>query len=132
MRIEGVEHIGIAVSDLDRSISHLEEIFGFKILQRQRIEERGVEIAMFDVGNTIIELVSPISEKSPISNFLSRRGNAIHHICFKVEGIEDWLKALQTKGVELIDAEPREGASGNKVAFINPKSTLGILVELCE
>ncbi len=132
MKIKGVEHIGIAITNLGECIATLKKTFGLKESHRERIEASNVEVVFFECGTTQIELVTPTSDASPISVFLSKRGNGIHHICLDVEDIEGWLAALKAKGIELIDSEPRRGAHGKKVAFLSPKSTCGFLIELSE
>jgi methylmalonyl-CoA/ethylmalonyl-CoA epimerase len=132
MKILGVEHIGIAVRDLEECIDRFERILNLKCEGEEALEASGVEIAFFGCGTGKLELVSPATAESPISSFLSKRGNAIHHICLKVEGIDEWLAFLKQSGVELIDNVPREGASGKRVAFINPRSMCNILIELSE
>ena len=132
MKILGVEHIGIAVDNLDQCIAKFEQVFGLECEARERIEASRVEVAFFRCGDTKIELVTPLDETSPIHSFLSKRGNGIHHICLDVQGIEDWLGRLSQSGIELIDKAPRQGASGKKVAFINPRSVFDILFELSE
>jgi methylmalonyl-CoA/ethylmalonyl-CoA epimerase len=132
MEILGVEHIGIAVSDLERCIETFETVFGFKCEGRQKIEASKVEVAFFRCGSAKIELVAPTDETSPIQKYLSSRGNGIHHICLDVEGIEDWLRSMVDGGLDLIDKVPRQGAAGKKVAFISPKSMCDILIELSE
>ena len=91
MKMVGVQHIGIAVKDLEATIATLEKLFGIKCGKREKIEASKVEVAFFDFGNTTVELVSPTHPDSPISKYLEKRGNGIHHICFDVEGIDDWL-----------------------------------------
>lgn len=132
MKMLGVQHIGIAVRDIDASIDTFEKLFGVKCGSREKIEASKVEVAFFDLGNVHVELVSPVDPESPISRYLDKRGNGIHHICFDVEGIDEWLETLKSKDVKLLDETPREGASGRRVAFINPSSTDGILFELSE
>lgn len=132
MKLLGVEHIGIAVSDLEGCITTFERAFGLKCEGRERIEASKVEVAFFKCGDTKIELVTPTDPASPIQGFLAKRGNGIHHICLDVEGIEAWLESLRQAGVDLIDKKPRQGATGRRVAFINPKSLFDILVELSE
>ncbi len=132
MKMLGVQHIGIAVRDMDASIETFEKLFGVKCGSREKIEASKVEVAFFDLGNAHVELVSPVDPESPISRYLDQRGNGIHHICLDVEGIDEWLETLKSKDVRLLDETPREGASGRRVAFINPSSTDGILFELSE
>jgi methylmalonyl-CoA/ethylmalonyl-CoA epimerase len=132
MKMVGVQHIGIAVRDLDASIETMENLLGVRCGHREKIEASKVEVAFFDLGNTAVELVSPVDAESPISKYLEKRGNGIHHICFDVEGIDEWLAALKAKGVKLLNETPRAGASGHRVAFIDPSSADGILLELSE
>ena len=132
MKIEGIEHIGIVVGDLDACIKTFEEVFGAKCKTREKVEANKVEVAVFDFGNTKIELVTPTDPASPVSRFLASRGNGIHHICLRVKDIDGWLDALGKRGVDLIDKVPRRGASGRSVAFVSPKSVCNILVELSE
>jgi methylmalonyl-CoA epimerase len=132
MKMVGVQHIGIAVKDMESSIANFENIFGIKCTKREKISASKVEVAFFDFGNTHVELVSPTDPESPISKYLERRGNGIHHICFDVEGIDKWLETLKSKDVKLLNETPREGATGHRVAFINPESADGILFELSE
>ncbi|MFH1314685.1 MAG: methylmalonyl-CoA epimerase [Candidatus Eisenbacteria bacterium] len=132
MKILGVEHIGIAVDGLDECIEKFENALNLKCEGRETIEASGVEVAFFGCGSSKIELVTPAGAASPIGSFLSKRGNAIHHICLRVEGIDDWLAYLKQIGVELIDTVPRQGASGKRVAFISPRSMCNILIELSE
>jgi len=132
VRILGVEHIGIAVDDLDACIARFESILGLECAGREKVEANKVEVAFFNCGGTKIELVAPTDPESPIQRFVSKGGNALHHICFKVEGIGDWLQFLTDRGVEVVDRVPRMGASGKRVAFIKPKSLCNVLIELSE
>ncbi len=132
MKVKGVEHIGIAVKNIEDLAVVFENLLGLKPRGKEKIEYSNVEVAFFPCGSTKIELVKPLSDESPVSSFLEKRGNGIHHICLDVEGIEEWIDFLRAKGVEMIDCKPRKGAHGRKVAFINPKSTFGILIELSE
>jgi methylmalonyl-CoA/ethylmalonyl-CoA epimerase len=132
MKVLGVEHIGIAVEGLDECVEKLEKALNLRCDSKEAVEDSGVEIAFFTCGASKIELVTPAGTGSPISSFLSRRGNALHHICLKVDDIDEWLRYLKSNGVDLIDKVPRQGASGKRVAFISPKSMCGILVELSE
>lgn len=132
MKIEGVEHIGIAVKDMDLCIERFERLLGLKCSERRRVEASGVEVALFDCGGTALELVAPIGEDSPIHRFVSKGGNALHHICFKVDDIEAWLAFLDEQGADLIDKQPREGAMGDRIAFVSPKAVCNFLIELAE
>ncbi len=126
-----IDHIGIAVSDLDDSISLYTKL-GFKIGAREKLTDQKVEICFIELENTKLELIASTHEKSSISKFISKKGTGIHHICYKVNDIRLELKRFKTSGLKLIDEIPRIGAQGKKIAFIHPKSFQGVLVELCE
>lgn len=132
MKIEGVEHIGIAVSDLGRCIERFEKILGLKCRMRKRVESNKVEVAIFDCGGTSLELVAPTDEESPVQKFVSKGGNSLHHICFRVDEIDKWLTFLGEKGVDLIDTKARRGAGGDRIAFVSPKGVCNFLIELAE
>jgi methylmalonyl-CoA epimerase len=132
MRILGLEHIGIAVSDLDECIGRFENLLGLKCKARKRAEANKVEVAVFDCGGTEIELVMPTDAESPVHGFIAKGGSSLHHICFKVEGLQDWLDFLSAQGVGLIDKVPRRGAFGDAIAFVRPKSFCNFLIELSE
>ncbi|MFZ1946592.1 MAG: methylmalonyl-CoA epimerase [bacterium] len=132
MNLLGVEHIGIVVADLDAAVKRLEDVLGVKCRSRENLEAGGLEMAIFQIGEVKVEILSPTREGTAVSKFLAERGGGIHHVCFKVQDIKGCLEELDKKGVGLIDKVPREGASGHKIAFINPKSVLNVLMELCE
>jgi methylmalonyl-CoA/ethylmalonyl-CoA epimerase len=132
VNILGVEHLGIVVADMDAAVKRLEDVLGIECQSREKIEATGLELAVFQLGEVKVELVSPTREGSAVSKFLAERGGGIHHVCLKVRDIEGCLEELAKKGVGLIDKVPRDGASGHKIAFINPKSVLNVLMELSE
>jgi methylmalonyl-CoA/ethylmalonyl-CoA epimerase len=132
MKIEGVEHIGIAVADLDQCVEKFERLLGLKCQRRESSEPNRVEVAVFDCGGTKLELVSPTDQTSPIQKFIDKGGNSLHHICFKVDGIDKWLTFLDAEGVGLIDKTPRDGALGHRIAFLKPGSICSFLIELSE
>lgn len=128
-------HIAIAVKNLEESEKLYESLIGLKVTHREEVLEQGVRASMLlpKSGNgTAIELLEPMHENSPISKFLDKKGEGIHHICFFVDNLETTLKELKRKGVVLIDEKPRVGAYESKVAFIHPKTLNGVLVELAE
>lgn len=128
--IKGVDHIGIAVNNLNETLAVYEKVLGLK---PEKVTVLGPnKIAFIHVGDTKIELLEPTSKESPIAKFLEKRGEGIQHIALKVDGIDDMLKAMKNKGVNLIDETPRIGAEGGKIAFIHPQSLKGVLMELCE
>jgi methylmalonyl-CoA/ethylmalonyl-CoA epimerase len=133
MPIRGLDHIGVAVKDLDGAIGLYRDVLGLKLEGIDVLRERGVRVAFFSFGNEArIELLEPLDNESAIAKFLSGRGEGIHHLAVKVEDIEDVLENLKQNGVALIDEKPRVGAEGKKIAFVHPKSTRGVLLELCE
>ncbi|WP_432358701.1 methylmalonyl-CoA epimerase [Sporosarcina sp. UB5] len=127
-----VDHIGIAVKDMKVALPYYIETLGLKLLDIEEVESQKVKVAFIDAGNCKLELLEPIGEEGPISKFLEKRGEGIHHIAFGVTDIRKRLKELEEKGVQLLQKEPKPGAGGAEVAFIHPKSSLGVLYELCD
>lgn len=132
MKISHIEHIGIAVKNLKEAIAFYEEKLGLKCYGIEEVKDQKVRTAFFQVGHTKIELLESTEPDGPIGKFIEKRGEGIHHIAFAVEGIEGALQELDEKGVELIDKQPRLGAEGFHIAFLHPKSTAGVLMEICE
>jgi len=130
--ITGLEHIGIAVSDLDEALEIYEKILGLKVKRIKVIEEQKIKAALLLVGTIKIELMEPTDEEGPVARFIKKRGEGIHHIAFTVTNLEDFLKKLKGRGIVLVDEKPRIGAEGYKMAFLHPKSTRNVLLELCE
>ncbi len=131
-RLGAVDHIGIAVKNLEEAKKVFSESLGLPCVDEKTLPERGVRIAFLSSGNTTIELLEGIGPESAVSKFVEQRGPGIHHLCFEVDGIERVMQELAADGVRLIDEKPRPGAEGKPVAFAHPKSTLGVLVELIE
>jgi len=132
MKISHIEHLGIAVNSLDEAIPYYESILGIKCYAIEEVRDQKVKTAFFQIGQTKIELLESTDPEGPIGKFLEKRGQGIHHLAFAVEGIEESLDELAEKGVQLIDKKPRKGAEGLDIAFLHPKSTFGVLTELCE
>jgi len=132
MKISHIEHLGIAVNSLDEAIPYYESILGIKCYAIEEVRDQKVKTAFFQIGQTKIELLESTDTEGPIGKFLEKRGQGIHHLAFAVEGIEESLDELAEKGVQLIDKKPRKGAEGLDIAFLHPKSTFGVLTELCE
>jgi methylmalonyl-CoA/ethylmalonyl-CoA epimerase len=132
--LENLYHVAIAVKNLSEVEKIYETALGLKVEHREVVEDQGVNTSMLvpKDGGTAIELLEPLDENSPISKFLDKRGEGIHHICFKVDDIEAVLATLKEQGVRLIDETPREGAYNSRVAFIHPKAMNGVLIELAE
>lgn len=127
-----IEHIGIAVKDLAASIGYYEEILGLKCYAIEEVSDQKVKTAFFRVGQTKIELLETTDPEGPIGKFIEKRGEGLHHVAFAVSGVEDALREVASKGVQLIDTKPRPGAEGLHIAFLHPKSTGGVLTEFCE
>jgi len=132
MKPSHIEHIGIAVSDLARSVEMYENVFGLKCYNVEEVTDQKVRTAFFMVGQTKIELLEATSPDSPIAKFIAKKGEGIHHIAFAVTGLEEGLKHVENNGIRLIDSNPRKGAEGLDIAFLHPGSTAGVLIELCE
>jgi methylmalonyl-CoA/ethylmalonyl-CoA epimerase len=127
-----IEHIGIAVENLNSAISFYETIFGLKCYKIEDVPDQKVRTAFFMVGQTKIELLESTDPEGPIGKFIEKRGEGIHHLAFAVTGIADKLRIAETAGIKLVDSQPRAGADGLQIAFLHPKSTFGVLTELCE
>lgn len=132
MNLTHIEHIGIAVHDLDASIRHFENILGVPCYGVEEVIDQKVKTAFFKIGETKIELLASTDPEGPIGKFLEKKGPGVHHLAFAVDGIEAALNEMQQKGIQLIDKTPRKGAEGLDIAFLHPKSTQGVLMELCE
>lgn len=127
-----IEHIGIAVESLEEAISFFEKAFGLKCYSVEEVKEQKVKTAFFKVGQTKIELLESTDPEGPIGKFIEKKGQGLHHIAFAVNGLQERLDELEQKEVRLIDKTPRKGAEGLNIAFLHPKSTFGVLTELCE
>ena len=130
--IKKIDHIGIAVKDLDETTRFYKENLGLEIKGIEEIKEQKVRVAIIPVGESRIELLQSTNLDGPIAKFIEKRGEGIHHIALEVERIEETLQKLKTKGVQLVDQKPRIGANKMKIAFLHPRSTKGVLIELCE
>jgi methylmalonyl-CoA/ethylmalonyl-CoA epimerase len=127
-----IEHIGIAVADLQVAIDFYEKVLGLNCYKIEEVADQKVRTAFLMIGATKIELLQSTDPEGPIGKFIEKRGEGIHHIAFAVEGIEDHLAHAASMGVKLIDASPRKGAEGLDIAFLHPKSASGVLIEFCE
>ena len=130
--IRPIDHVAIVVGDLAASLRLYVETLGFSQLYRETIADQGVEAVGLRAGETVIELLRPLDENSPIARFRGEAATKLHHIAYRVEDIRVELARLKHEGVRLIDESPRRGAHGNTIAFLHPKSTGGVLIELCE
>jgi len=128
--IKKINHVGIAVSSMNESLKLYSEILGLKVTGVETIEEQKVKSAMIPIGESRIELMESTDPEGPVGKFIAKRGEGIHHISLEVDDIEKELAKLNKAGIELIDKKPRVGADGKKIAFVHPKSTHGVLLEL--
>jgi methylmalonyl-CoA/ethylmalonyl-CoA epimerase len=129
---QAINHIGIAVNSLDACREFYETTLGAKFETIEEVASQKVRVAFFKVGDVRLELLEPTSEDSPIAAFLAKRGEGLHHVAFTVSGIAERLAELKAAGLRLIDEKPRPGAHHTQIAFLHPKSSAGVLTELCE
>ncbi len=129
--IKHISHIGIAVKDLDQGIAFYEKL-GLKLEAIEEVPSQKVKVAFFPCGDTRIELLSPTAEDSPVAKFIENKGEGIQHLAFAVDDLPAALSTVEADGIRLIDKEPRPGAHGADIAFLHPKSSLGVLIEFCK
>jgi len=127
-----IEHIGIAVKNLDETILYYENVLGLKCYAIEEVKEQKVKTAFFRIGQTKIELLESTDPEGPVGKFIEKKGEGIHHLAFAVNQLEEILVETESKGIQLIDKTPRMGAEGLHIAFLHPKSTFGVLTEFCE
>jgi len=129
--IKRVDHVSIVVSNLDEGLKIYENLLGIKASHIETVADQGIKAAMIVVGDVEIELIEPISPDSAVAKFLEKKGEGVHHICFEVDDVDKELESLAARGVNLIDKQGRKGLAG-KIAFLHPRSTKGVLVELAQ
>ncbi|HET7236783.1 MAG TPA: methylmalonyl-CoA epimerase [Actinomycetota bacterium] len=127
-----IDHVGIAVSDLDAAVEHYRRTLGLEPVHRERVEDQGVDEVLFAVGDSFIQLLGALGPETPVGRYLERRGPGVHHIGFRVDRVADALRHLRAEGVRLIDEEPRPGSRGTTIAFVHPEGMGGVLVELIQ
>ena len=132
MKILKIDHLGIAVSSIEEKKNFWTDVLGLSLEGTETIDEQKVTTAFLPVGESEVELLESTSPDGPVAKFIEKRGQGFQHVAFRVENIEDALAELKDKGIALIDEKPRIGAGGAKIAFLHPKATGGVLVELCE
>lgn len=130
--LSAIDHVGIAVDDLESAIKRYRDELGMQLVHRETITEQGVEAVLFDVGESHVELLAPLASDSAVGKFLTKRGAGLHHVAYRVESVDDTLAALARQGMRLIDERPRTGIRGSRVAFIHPSSTGGVLTEIVQ
>jgi methylmalonyl-CoA/ethylmalonyl-CoA epimerase len=129
---ERIDHIGVAVDDLDAALALHEQIYGMQVVHRETVTEQGVEAVLLDVGDNHVELLRPLAGDTPVGRFLAKRGPGLHHVAYQVPDIDGALARLRELGVRLIDEAPRIGIRGSRVAFLHPSASGGVLTELVE
>jgi methylmalonyl-CoA/ethylmalonyl-CoA epimerase len=130
--LSAIDHIGIAVDDLDAAVKLYRDSLGMPVVHRETVAEQGVEAVLLDVGESHVELLAPLSPDTAVGKFLAKRGSGLHHVAYRVPSVDDTLTELANQGMRLIDERPRTGIRGSRVAFIHPSSTGGVLTELVE
>lgn len=130
--LDKIDHIGIAVSDLEKTMQFYRDQLNLEFKGTEVVEEQKVKVAFFPIGESKLELLEPTVADSPVGKFIEKKGQGVHHLAFRVQNLEEKLARLKEQGVALIDEKPRYGAGGARIAFLHPKSTGGVLVELCE
>src|SRR3954447_8089897 len=127
-----IDHVGVAVEDLDASIALYEQTYGMSLVHRETVTEQGVEAVLLDVGENHVELLSPLGADTPVGKFLAKKGPGLHHVAYQTSDIDAELERLKAAGLKLIDEQPRTGIRGSRVAFLHPASTGGVLTEIVE
>jgi methylmalonyl-CoA epimerase len=127
-----IDHVGVAVDDIDAALSLYRDSLGMPLVHRETVAEQGVEAVLLDVGDAHVELLQPLGPETAVGKFLAARGPGLHHIAYRVENVEETLNALAAAGLRLIDEHPRTGIRGSRVAFVHPASTGGVLTEIVQ
>ena len=127
-----IDHVGVAVADLEASIRLYETTFGMTLVHRETVEEQGVEAVLLDVGENHVELLRPLGDETPVGKFLAKKGPGLHHVAYQTTDVEAALRALSDAGMRLIDETPRTGIRGSRVAFLHPAASGGVLTEIVE
>ena len=127
-----IDHVGIAVSDLDAAVTWYEEMFGATVAHRERIESDGVDEALIKVADGYIQLLQPFTDSSPLAKYMARNGEGLHHVGYRVADCDAVLESVKFKGARVVDEHPRTGSRGTTVAFLHPKTSFGTLIELVE
>ncbi|HEY8018550.1 MAG TPA: methylmalonyl-CoA epimerase [Actinomycetota bacterium] len=132
MILDDIDHVGIAVEDLDAAVARYGQLFGLAPIHRERVADQGVDEVLFAVGTSFVQLLGALGPDTPVGRFLAARGPGVHHIAYRVEDVEAALDHLRTEGARLIDERPRPGSRGTSIAFVHPSAAGGVLVELVQ
>jgi methylmalonyl-CoA/ethylmalonyl-CoA epimerase len=132
IELTDIDHVGIAVEDLDASVERYRRLFGVEPAHRERVEDQGVEEVLFAVGSSFVQLLSALGPETPIGRSLAARGPGVHHVAYRVDDVAAALEHLRDEGARLVDESPRDGSRNTLIAFVHPSSTGGVLVELVQ
>ncbi|MGI6142931.1 MAG: methylmalonyl-CoA epimerase [bacterium] len=132
MKVSKIDHIGIAVKNLEEAVKLYRDFLQLEVTGVEEVPDQRVKVAFIPVGDSEVELLEPTTADSPVEKFIAKRGEGIHHIAFRVDNLEKDLEEAKAAGIRLIDESPRPGAGGARIAFLHPKSSGGVLLELCE
>ena len=132
MKLTEIDHVGIAVSDLEAAVKWYEQMFGATVAHRERIESDGVEEALIKVADSYIQLLQPYTDESPLAKYMAKNGEGIHHVGYRVDNCAEVLEDVKAQGARVVDEHPRTGSRGTTVAFLHPKTSFGTLIELVE
>ena len=127
-----IDHIGVAVEDIDAAIELYRDGFGMELAHRETVESQGVEAVLLDVGDGHVELLAPLGPETPVGKYMAKNGAGLHHVAYAVDDIDTALEKIAAAGIQLIDSEPRVGIRDSRVAFLHPRSTGGVLTEIVE
>jgi methylmalonyl-CoA/ethylmalonyl-CoA epimerase len=127
-----IDHIGVAVEDIDAAIALYQQSFGMELAHRETVESQGVEAVLLDVGDGHVELLAPLGPETPVGKYMAKNGAGLHHVAYAVDDIDSALGQIAAAGIQLIDSEPRVGIRDSRVAFLHPRSTGGVLTEIVE
>jgi methylmalonyl-CoA/ethylmalonyl-CoA epimerase len=127
-----IDHIGVAVQEIEPALELYRDRLALAVAHREVVQDQGVEAVLLDVGENHVELLAPLGEDTPVGKFLARQGPGLHHVAYQVQDIESVLRTLGDAGMQLIDTEPRTGIRGSRVAFLHPRSTMGVLTEIVQ
>ncbi|WP_425447839.1 methylmalonyl-CoA epimerase [Dethiothermospora halolimnae] len=130
--VKKVDHVGVAVKNLEESLKFYQDVLGMDLQGTEVVEEQKVKVAFLPIGDTEIELLESTDKEGPIARYIDKKGEGIQHIAYRVDDIEKAIEEMKEKGIRMIDEKPRYGAGGAKIAFLHPKSTHGVLIELCQ
>jgi methylmalonyl-CoA epimerase len=130
--LSAIDHVGVAVEDLDAALALYEHSLGMPLVHRETVTDQGVEAVLLDVGDGHVELLAPLGPETAVGKFLARRGPGLHHVAYRVQDVQSALRALAGAGMRLIDEQPRTGIRGSRVAFLHPASTGGVLTEIVQ